>query len=105
MFKPRKVGWSDQGQTDLHESGENCLKYFKRGQKRTEGRGHKDFKKEGQAGSMDECLKKGGGWVLESPYELCLEKRPKLAKGSREVVSEGPKVLHICFCSFSNNST
>ena len=60
MFKPRKVGWSDQGQTDLHESGENCLKYFKRGQKRTEGRRHKDFKKEGQVGSMDECLKKGG---------------------------------------------
>ena len=27
---------------------------------RTEGRGHKDFKKEGQAGSRGECLKRVG---------------------------------------------
>ena len=38
----------------------NCLKYLKRGWKRTEGRGHKDYKKEGQAGSRGGYLKNGG---------------------------------------------
>ena len=44
------------------EGGGNCLKYLKRGWNRTEGKGHKDFKKEGgQAGSRGGYLKKGGG--------------------------------------------
>ena len=30
---------------DLHDGRENCLKYFKKGWSRTEGMGHKDFKK------------------------------------------------------------
>ena len=43
-------------------------------QKREEGRGNKDFKKDGdggQAGSMGGCLKKGGVW--NPPYELCMD--------------------------------
>ena len=59
---------SDEGRRDLCEDGGNCLKYLERGWNRTEGRGHEDFKKVGQAGSRGGCLKKGG---LESPYELC----------------------------------
>ena len=44
------------------EGGGNCLKYLKRGWNRTEGKGHKDFKKEGgQAGSRGGYLKKKGG--------------------------------------------
>ena len=39
----------------------NCLKYLKREWNRTAERGHKDFKKGGQAGSGGGCLKKGGG--------------------------------------------
>ena len=48
----------------------NCLKYLKRGWNRTEGRGHKDFKK-GKIGSRGGCLKKGGS--LEPPYKLNAE--------------------------------
>ena len=48
----------------------SCLKmkYLKRGWDRKKGRGNKDFKKWGQAGSR-------GGWIKngrEPPYELCL---------------------------------
>ena len=43
------------------KGGENCLKHLKRGWNRKEGRGNKDFKKVGQAGSRDGCLKKGEG--------------------------------------------
>ena len=46
---------------DLREGGGNCLKYLKRGWNRKGGRRHKDFKKGGQAGSMEQCLKEGGG--------------------------------------------
>ena len=46
----------------MHEGRGNCLKYLERGWNRTEGRGHKDFKKEGQAGSRGGYLKKGGSW-------------------------------------------
>ena len=46
----------------MREGGGNCLKYLKRGWNRTEGRGHKDFKKGGQAGSRGGCLKKEVGW-------------------------------------------
>ena len=60
LFKPRKVGSSDYGRRDLREGGGNCLKYLKRGWNRTEGRGHKDYKKEGQIGSRGGCLKKVG---------------------------------------------
>ena len=56
-----KEGWLVRlGQEGLHEGGENCLKYLKRGWNRTEGRGNKDFKKGRPAGSRDGCLKKGG---------------------------------------------
>ena len=51
--------------------GGNCAKYLQRGRNRKDGRGNKDFKKVGQAGSRGGCLKKGGG--LEPPYELCLD--------------------------------
>ena len=54
---------------ELHEGGGNCLKYLKREWNRKEGRGNKDFKRGGQAGSRGGCLKKGG---LEPPYELWL---------------------------------
>ena len=47
--------------------GGDCLKYLHRGWKRKERRGHKDFKKEGQARLRSGCLKKG---VLEPPYKL-----------------------------------
>ena len=54
----------------MREGGRNCLKCLKRGWKRTEGRGHKAFKRGGgQAGARGECLKKG---ELEPPYELCI---------------------------------
>ena len=55
---------------DLREGGGNCLKYLERGWNRKGGRRHKDFKKGGQAGSMEQCLKEGGG--MEFPYELCI---------------------------------
>ena len=48
--------------------GGDYLKYLKKGWNGTEGRGHKDFKKGGQAGSRGGRLKKGGR--LELPYEL-----------------------------------
>ena len=44
----------------MREGRGNCLKYFKREWNRIEGRGNKDFKKEGQAGSRRGCLKKRG---------------------------------------------
>ena len=52
---------SDLGRWGLREGGRNCLKYLKRGCNRNEGRGNKDFKKRGQAGSRVRCLKSGGG--------------------------------------------
>ena len=42
----------------LREGGGNSLKYLKRGWNGKEGRGNKDFKKEGKAGSRCGCLKK-----------------------------------------------
>ena len=42
------------------DGGGNCVKYLKRGWNRKEGRGNKDFKKGGQAGSRGGCLKKRG---------------------------------------------
>ena len=53
----------------MREGGGNCLKYLKRRWNRKEGRGHKDFKRGGEAGSRGGCLKSGG---LEPPYELCV---------------------------------
>ena len=62
LFKPKKVSWSDSGRRDLREGGGNCLKYLGRGWNRTDGRGHKYFKKGG-----------GASWVKECPpYELWL---------------------------------
>ena len=58
----------------MREGERNCLKYLKRGWNRTEGRGHKDYKKEGQIGSKGGCLKKVEGEGLEPPYKLLLQK-------------------------------
>ena len=55
----------------MREGRGNCLKYFKREWNRIEGRGNKDFKKEGQAGSRRGCLKKKGGWNPITNYGLC----------------------------------
>ena len=68
MFKPRKVGWSDQGWRGLREGRGNCVKYLKRGWNRNVGRGNKDFKKEGKLGQGVGAFKKKGG--LEPPYKL-----------------------------------
>ena len=43
------------------------------GWNRNEGRGNKNFKKGGQAGSRGRCLKRMGGG-LEPPYELCISR-------------------------------
>ena len=51
----------------MHEGEGICLKYLKKGWNRKEGRGHKDFKKDGQARSRVGCLKKGG---MEPLYKL-----------------------------------
>ena len=42
----------------MRERGGNCLKYLKKGWKRKDGRGNKDLKKGGQAGSRGGCSKK-----------------------------------------------
>ena len=67
MLKPRRIGWSDQGRRGLREGGGNCVKHFKRGWDRKEGRGDKDFKK-GGAGSRVGALK-GEGWNLLTNYD------------------------------------
>ena len=36
----------------MRDGGGNCLEYLKRGWNRKEGRGHKDYKKEGQVGEV-----------------------------------------------------
>ena len=68
MFKARKVPWSDYSRRDLHEGGGaeggDCLKYLERGWNRTEGRGHKDFKKWGKLGQEVGALKKGAETLL-----------------------------------------
>ena len=54
----------------MREGGGNSLKYLKRGWNRKEGRGNKDFKKEGKAGSRCGCLKKEeGDWKPLTNYE------------------------------------
>ena len=54
--------------------GGDCLKDLKRRWNRNEGRGHKDFKKGGQAGSSGGCLKNerggGGGWSPLTNYDI-----------------------------------
>ena len=53
----------------MHEGEGNCLEYLKRGWNRTEGTGHKDFKKRrNKLYQAVGALKKGG---LEPPYEIC----------------------------------
>ena len=51
------------------QGGGNCLKYLKRGWKRTEGKGHKDIKKEGKLGQWVGGVKSGGGGA-EPSYEV-----------------------------------
>ena len=41
----------------MREHEGNCVKYLKKGWNRKEGRGNKNFKKRGQAGSRGGCLK------------------------------------------------
>ena len=64
MFKPRKVGWSDYGRRGLREGGGNCIKYLKRGWNRKEGKGNKNFKKEGKLDQEVGALKRGAGTPL-----------------------------------------
>ena len=52
----------------MDEGEGSCVNFLKRGWNKKVGRGNKDFKKGGKAGSRGGCLKKGG---LEPPYELC----------------------------------
>ena len=53
----------------MREGGGNCLKYLKGGWNRTEERGHKDFKRRGQAGARWwGGLKKGAG--AGTPFSL-----------------------------------
>ena len=52
----------------MREGRGNCVKYLKRGCNRKEGRGDKDFKREGdKLGQGVGALKKEG---LEPPYKL-----------------------------------
>ena len=63
----------------LCDDGGNYLKYFKKGWYRKEGRGNKNLKKEGQAGSRSGFLKKGWEWGgVYHPYKLCLYPSEKL---------------------------
>ena len=50
----------------------NCLKYLKRVWNRTEGRGHKDFKKGGHAGSRGGYFKKGDRNHLTNYGKECI---------------------------------
>ena len=52
----------------MREGGGNCLKYLEREWNRKDGRGHKDFKKGGKAGSRGGCLKKMGWNPLMNYY-------------------------------------
>ena len=53
----------------MREGGENCLKYLKRWWNRTEGRGHKDFKRGGKLGQGVGALKREV-WNPLTNYEL-----------------------------------
>ena len=65
LFKPRKVGWLDEGRRGLHKGGGNRkVKYLKMGWNRKEGRGNKTFKKRGKPGQGVSVLKRGGGTPL-----------------------------------------
>ena len=68
MFKPRKVGWSDQGRRDLCEGGGNYLKYLKRGWNGTEGKDTKILKREGKLVQGVGALKRGG-WNPLTNYD------------------------------------
>ena len=50
----------------MHERGGNCENYLKKEWNRKEGRGNKNLKKQGQAGSRGGCLKKGAGTLLQT---------------------------------------
>ena len=69
MFKPKRIGWLDEGSRGFCEGGGNCLKYRKRGWNRAEGKENKDFKKGGQAGSRGGCLKKGRAGTPFTNYD------------------------------------
>ena len=65
LFKPRKVGWLDEGRRGLHKGGGNRkVKYLKMGWNRKEGRGNKAFRKRGKPGQGVGVLKRGGGTPL-----------------------------------------
>ena len=56
-----KVGWWDYARRGSHKGGGGgCLKYLKRGWKRKDGRGNKDFKKEIKLVQQLGALNKGG---------------------------------------------
>ena len=73
-------------------------KYLERGWNRKKGRGHKDFKKGGQAGSRGGCLKKGGG--LEPPYELWPNTQLIQKQPSADILQKSGIFLVFC-CEFS----
>ena len=56
----------------MHEGGGggDYLKYLKRGWKKTEGRGHKDFKKGGKLGQGVGALKMGAGTPLQTMFTV-----------------------------------
>ena len=47
--------------------GWDCLKYFKRGWNRTEGRGHRDFKKGVQGGQEVRASKRTMDYIVRIP--------------------------------------
>ena len=65
MFKPRKVGWSNQGRTGLREGVGDRVKYLKRGGTEKRGGETKNLKRVGKLGQGGGASKKKGG--LEPP--------------------------------------
>ena len=57
----------------MREGGRNCVKYLKSGWNRKEGRGNKNFKKGGQAGSKGGYLKEGALEPLTNYASMMIE--------------------------------
>ena len=75
------------GQKAVVRVGGNCLKYLKRGWKRKEGKGNKDFKKDG-VGAL-----KRGGWNPLTNYDIYV-KHIYICKTSKIFV----KIKNVLFC-------
>ena len=70
----------------------NCLKYLERGWNRKEGRGNKDFKNRGPAGSRGGCLKKGG-WNPLSNYASSMVAIFNPNLGGGRLISPAPPLV------------